>query len=260
MRSRTFFFLLLTINAALGGLLAWQLLAPPAATTAPAEEHVERVRLDSEMPASAAPASAVAVASAPAAPGGTAASAPAPAPVTTPPVEVVDATPPAPASTPVAAPAAASLCARWGDFTALQWKEARAVVRAQLGSVEIEETLNEDKARYWVYLPPFDSQEAAKQAVADLRSRGINDTFIIQEPGPQQLAVSLGLFSKKAMAEEFVGRLRAKGIDRIVSKPHPQSRYISILIRGVPPAQKAQLRALAGGFEKTTVQIVPCPG
>lgn len=256
MKARTLFFILVLLNAGLAAVLFWSLQQPVAPQAVPPDEHAGLVLLQGEtaaslaqaQPASAAVAEPVAepepVASAPAASdAGGAGSAP---------VASV-------ASVAAEVPAERRICMRWGDFTTTQWREARASLRLQFASVEIEEFLNEDKARYWVYLPPFDTQEQARAAVADLKARGVGDTFIIQEPGPQQLAVSLGLFSKKSMAEEFVARLKAKGIERIISKPHPQSRYISIVLREVPEDQKAALRALAGRFEKTALQVQACP-
>lgn len=253
MKSRTIFTVLVLVNLALGGALAWSMQQSVAPAPLPAEEHADRVRLAGEAVASAPLASAAEVTelqSEPASP--EAASAAAASAV----LAVAE-----PVATPVAAePAARLLCLRWGDFTTSQWREARNALRLQMAGVEIEETLNEDKARYWVYMPPLDSVEAARQAVVELKGKGVADTFIIQDGGPQQLAISLGLFSKKSMADEFVARLKSKGIDRIVSKPHPQSRYISILVREVPENRKADVKAMAAAFDKTAVQQVPCPG
>ena len=253
MTSRTIFAVLVLVNLALGGALAWTVQQPAVTAAVPAEEHAERVRLADEPMASAPMASAIVLAQTASEPvADPAASAPA-ASASAPVVE--------PVATPVAAePAPPQLCLRWGDFTTSQWREARNALRLQVGGLEIEETLNDDKARYWVYMPPFDSLEAARAAIADLKAKGVADTFIIQDGGPQQLAVSLGLFSKKAMAEEFVAKLKSKGVERIISKPHPQSRYISILVRNVAESSKAALKTLATGFEKTSVQQVPCPG
>lgn len=248
MKSRTIFTVLVLVNLALGGALAWTMQQPVAPAPLPTEEHAERVRLTGETVASAAQVSeAQPVPASPATASAAAASAVLP---------VAE-----PVATPVAAePAARLLCLRWGDFTTSQWREARNALRLQMTGVEIEETLNEDKARYWVYMPPLDSVEAARQAVVELKGKGVPDTFIVQDAGPQQFAISLGLFSKKSMADEFVARLKGKGIDRIVSKPHPQSRYISILVRDVPEERRADVKAMAAGFEKTAVQQVPCPG
>lgn len=244
MKARSTFLVLVLINLVLAALLAWTVLMPPVAVALPPEEHADQVRLPDEAPASVAVASAA-------------------------PVSVVDSSSAPPANVAVlaeasAVPASAAssttrlVCLRWGDFTTAQWREARNALRLQLGTIEIEEFLNEDKAKFWVYMPPFDSLEAARVAVADLKANGVVETFIIQDGGPQQLAISLGLFSKKAMAEEFASKLMAKGIDRVVSKPHPQSRYISILMRDIPEPQKATVRAMSAGFENTSVQELAC--
>lgn len=256
MKARTLFAVLLLLNVALGAGFAWTQLRPAAPAPVAPEYQASRIQLEHEAPASAAQALPAVVE-----PAKETIAAEEPPPVASaPPASAVVVASAAQASeAPASAPAERLICLRWGDFTTAQWREARSALRLQLATLEIEEFLDEDKARYWVYLPPFDSQQAARQAVADLKSRGVADSFIIQEPGPQQFAVSLGLFSKKSMADELVSRLKSRGIERIISRPHPQSRYISIVLRDLPESQRGTIRTLAARFEKTTVQNQPCP-
>lgn len=249
MKSRTLFVILLVVNLGLAGALVWSLLRPPTLRSGqlPKEEHVESVHLLAEI---------------------TKASAPVAKPVVKPVASAVIASSVivpavAEASAPIASTAQVQkpvlACLSWGDLSSKQWIEARLFLQKKLGRIDFEERMNEDKAKFWVYIPPAESLAEARKAMEELKTKGFNEALIIQDSGPQQFAISLGLFSKKSMAEQFLAKLKAKDVTQAVNKPHPQSRYISVLMRGLAAEQQAEIKKMASGFEKTAVQTVACP-
>jgi hypothetical protein len=70
---------------------------------------------------------------------------------------------------------------------------------------------NEGSGGWWVFIPPqADRSEAVKKA-GELRALGISEFFIVNE-GPQQFAISLGVFSREEAARSYLAQLRGKGV------------------------------------------------
>lgn len=247
MKSRTLFVVLLVVNIGLAGAVAWSLLRPHTPGQLPSEEHVESVHLLGEISKASVPVAKPVVKPVASAPVASSVIVPAAAEAST------------PTASPVLAQKPVLACLSWGDLSGKQWIEARLLLQKKLGRIDFEERMNEDKAKFWVYIPPAESLADARKAMEELKAKGFNDALIIQDSGPQQFAISLGLFSKKSMAEQFLAKLKAKDVTEAVNKPHPQSRYISVLMRNLAADQQAEIKKMASGFEKTAVQSVACP-
>lgn len=65
---------------------------------------------------------------------------------------------------------------------------------------------------WWVRVPPSGGREGAERKVAELRALGIQDLFIVQDTGPNQHAVSLGLFKSEAKAQQHLAFLQRKRV------------------------------------------------
>jgi hypothetical protein len=63
---------------------------------------------------------------------------------------------------------------------------------------------------YWVYLPPFENEIAARQAVNVLYDEGIDDVGLIRD-GEFNHSVSLGYFINQSNAKQHRDRIRAMG-------------------------------------------------
>ena len=59
----------------------------------------------------------------------------------------------------------------------------------------------------------------------ELNLLGVSDTFIVQESGPNQNAVSLGLFKTENRARILLGQLRAKGVENAGIEPRMGTSY-----------------------------------
>ncbi len=67
------------------------------------------------------------------------------------------------------------------------------------------------ESSYWIYLPPLANRKAADTKREELARLGINDHYIMQEPGLENI-ISLGLFSQIDNARHRMDELAAKGI------------------------------------------------
>jgi hypothetical protein len=95
---------------------------------------------------------------------------------------------------------------------------------------------------YWVSIPPLASKKDVDNKVAELKKFGVTDMYVVQESGPNNRAISLGLFSSKEAAAAHLEMLRSKGVKsaRVVER-NVKPESASLEIRG-PDEQADSLR------------------
>ncbi len=158
---------------------------------------------------------------------------------------------------PVSRPVA--YCAALGPFSGIG--QARSVAQ-RLEAEAIDSSLRRELDRkslgYRVVLPPYKSQQAAIDAVLELRRKGVKDIrrFI---DGDQKNGISLGVFSRRENAERRRREIAAKGF-----QPRVESRYVETVVywvdyrsEGKTPEQLlAQLKVEMPDIEQ---QLQACP-
>ncbi len=161
----------------------------------------ERMRLVAEVrPAAPAP-----VAVAPAAPVLVT-----PAASDTPPQGETSPQPAAPA--PVPETSAPPGCVAFGGVSAAQLDEIKARSAGAGPGFKLTESRSGAVSSWWVHVPSLGSKEAAERKAAEIRKLGVDDLFIVQDPGPAQFAISLGLYKNEAQANRLLDSLREKGV------------------------------------------------
>ena len=85
-------------------------------------------------------------------------------------------------------------------------------LRASQPELRAEHLTSTTPSAWWVRIPPSGGREGAERKAAELRALGIDDLFIVQEPGPNQHAVSLGLFKTEAKAQQHLAFLQRKRV------------------------------------------------
>jgi hypothetical protein len=65
---------------------------------------------------------------------------------------------------------------------------------------------------YWVFVPPLANKEEVSKKTAELKELGVEDYFVVQASGPNQLAISLGTYRTAEAASAGLEALRAKGV------------------------------------------------
>ena len=63
-----------------------------------------------------------------------------------------------------------------------------------------------------MHIPSQGNKEGADRKAAELRKLGVNDLFIVNDPGPAQFAISLGLYKNETQANRLLESLREKGV------------------------------------------------
>lgn len=117
----------------------------------------------------------------------------------------------------VAEPAAGSaaggqICVEWAALSSEQVAALNAAVRSAGDGLTLREEALPGTRSYWVNIPPQGGRAGAEKRVADLRQMGYQDIFVIKDEGPDQWAVSLGLYRNEAAANRFFEGLQKKNI------------------------------------------------
>lgn len=140
-------------------------------------------------------------------------------------------------------------CIEFGGFNTDETRRAdQLLATLDLGSRLTQRHLD-DQATYIVYLPPYKTKADADHAAAELRRIGVTDFFVIQDPGPFHLAISLGIFHSEEGAKGLATTLSQQGVKN--AKTGERSSTISktyYQIRPADPAIMARLSELKGQF------------
>lgn len=143
---------------------------------------------------------------------GPAVPAPTPAPV---PLAVAPALPEAPPSqppAPVAESAAPPGCVAFGGLSGAQLDEINTRIASAGPGFKLTESRSGAVSSWWVHVPSLGSKEAAERKAAEIRKLGVDDLFIVQDAGPAQFAISLGLYRNETQAKRLLESLREKGV------------------------------------------------
>jgi len=163
-----------------------------------------------------------------------------------------EAPPPSPAEAP-RAPAAAA-CLEWGSFgPADASRAAKELEPLDLGA-RLAQYRGEETAGWWVHMPPQGNRANAQKKAVELRKLGVRDFFVVQDAGPTQWALSLGVFSTAEAAKAHLAALLEKGVrSAVISPRETRVPKVWFQVRDADTALQAKLGELAKRFEGATL-------
>jgi hypothetical protein len=137
---------------------------------------------------------------------------------------------------------AASVCLVLGDLPAADAEQLEASLAEKFPAFRSVRTSVAGSFSYWVSIPPLATKQELDAKVAELKNLGLADFYVVQESGPNNRAISLGLFSRKDAANVHLEALRAKGVKsaRVVERILKPA-LATLELRG-PEAQADALR------------------
>jgi hypothetical protein len=164
---------------------------------------------------------------------------------------------PPPAASPVAAapatgssPAAAAVpasaaCMEWGSFTLADAPKAEKALEGLMLSGRLEQRRTEEKAGWWVFIPPQGNRPAALKKAAELKKLGVDDYFVVQDE-EFRWALSLGVFRTAEAARTRLLALRAQGVRSAQVGPREMMvPKVWLQMKGIDTATEAQLKEVA---------------
>ena len=146
-------------------------------------------------------------------------------------------------------------CLEWGSFPADTVARATAALtKLQLGDKFIQ---HDNDPGYWVYIPPLKTQAEADKKAGELKARGITDFYVLQDAGPWQFAISLGVFKTEEAATTYLEQLRQKSVRSALAGPRG-AKTSTLMIRDSNAAVTAKLATLKTDFPDAQLKAVAC--
>lgn len=168
--------------------------------------------------------------------------------------------PPVPRAPATASASAAKLsCMEWGEFSGADLARAgKSLASMKLGD-RLKQRVSEHANGYWVYIPPMKTHAQTEQKVAQLKVRGVQDYFVIQEAGPWQNAISLGVFKTEDAAKKYLAKLQEQGVRSAVTGERASKLKSTVfLLNSLERGQASQVAALRKDFPDSELKLVPC--
>ena len=146
-------------------------------------------------------------------------------------------------------------CLEWGGFTRADAARAGEALAPLALGARLSQRQIDDSASWWVYIPSRPNRADALKKVEELKSRGVEEYFIVPDEGPFQYALSLGVFKTEAAAQSRLEALRAKDVRTAqVGKRETQLQKTYFQVRGIEDTLAAKLRETAQGFAGSEVR------
>ncbi len=148
-----------------------------------------------------------------------------------------------------------SACLEWGSFSGDDVaRAAAALVKLQLGD---KFTQRDNDPDYWVYIPPLKTKADAEKKASELKMRGVADFLIMQDEGPWQFAVSLGIFKTEDAATNYLTQLRQKNVRSAVAGPRG-AKTSTFVIRDLGGAGTQLATVSKTDFPTAQLKAVTC--
>ena len=155
---------------------------------------------------------------------------------------------PPPGSVEVAVPPA---CVRFAGLGAEQATDMMERVRRAAKGLKIDDMRVGSPNGWWVYVPSQGNRDSADSKVAELRALGVKDLFILQDTGPNQYAISLGVFKTESSARQLLATLQAQGVRSARVSPRNNETH-RIEIRGPSDIVSSLASELGGRYPGVT--------
>lgn len=142
----------------------------------------------------------------------------------------------------------AELCLQLADLPLAESVRVENLLADKWPQFKVKRTSIDAGASYWVFIPPLASKQEVDNKAAELKKLRVPELFIVQENGPNNRAISLGLFSTREAATTRLEMLRNLGVR---SAKVGERRPASVLLEIRGP------ETLADTLRKTLLDALP---
>lgn len=152
-----------------------------------------------------------------------------------------------------------SNCLEWGEFSGTDLARAETTLaQMKLGDKLSQRTVEYSRG-YWVYIAPFKTHASRNKKIKQLKDLGIEDYFVVQEPGHWMNAISLGVFKTEEAAKNHLSELNKKGVRTAkVGERASKLKFTVFILKHMDAAAAAQLEALKKDYANSELKSVAC--
>lgn len=155
---------------------------------------------------------------------------------------------------------ASDVCLKLNELSIADADRVESRLAEKLPAFKAQRTVIEGRASYWVFIRPFASKREAESKVVELKRVGVPEFFVVQENGPKNWAISLGLFSSMEAATVRLETLHDKGVKSAqIGERDGKPASAALAISG-PEGQVETLRQfLADSLPDSKAAACPAP-
>jgi hypothetical protein len=165
---------------------------------------------------------------------------------------------PAPKPAAAALPGGGMACLEWGSFTLADSQRAEKALEPLGLAGRVAQRRTEELASWWVFIPPQLNRQAALRKGMELKALGVEDFFVVGEPGDFQWAVSLGVYRTEEAAQARLGGLRAQGVrSAVVGSREAVVPKVWLQVKGVDAGLESRLKDIARQIEGSELRACP---
>ena len=158
---------------------------------------------------------------------------------------------------------AIEVCLQLNELSIADAERIESRLVEKLPAFKAQRTVVDGRVNYWVFIPPFASKREADNKVAELKKLGVPEYFLVQESGPKNWAISLGLFSSKDAAAARLETLRGMGVKSARIGERDGKPSTAVLAISGPDSQAENLRQILADVvpesKSTACQAQPPP-
>ena len=161
---------------------------------------------------------------------------------------------------PVLAPKAPGACLEWSNLGGPDVARAEnALEKLGIKPPQVERIVA-DADGYWVHMPPLDNKADVDRKIGELKALGVQEFFVVQEPGKWRNAISLGIFRTDEAANVFLASLRQRGVrSAVVVRRENLLKQVMFYVREPSEALVAKLAEIQRNYPGTEMRAAPCP-
>lgn len=150
-------------------------------------------------------------------------------------------------------------CMEWGEFSGTDLLRAEKVLAAMKLGDRLKQRVIEYTSGYWVYLAPMKTRAEVEKKILQLKERGVVDYFVIQEAGPWQNAISLGVFKTEEAAKKYLAKLQEQGVKTAsIGERATKLKFTVFALSHLESALSTQVAMLRKDFPDSELKLVPC--
>ncbi len=140
-------------------------------------------------------------------------------------------------------------CLQWGDFLTTDVNQVEAKLKPlPFGNRQSRQNV-QDVATHMVFIPPLGGKDAADKKALELTHLGVHDFFIIQDQTNLRWGISLGVFKTEDAAKQLLATLATKGVHSAkIGVRTVGTNKVMYLFKNVTGAEKIELDKLKAGY------------
>lgn len=142
-------------------------------------------------------------------------------------------------------------CVAWAALAEADLAPLEALLTERFAELRRVRHLVSEQGSWWVFIPPQANKAEADKKAAELKRLNVPEYFVVQEAGPNRLAISLGIFSSEAAAEERLEALKAKGVKSAKLAKRASSRPDQVVLEVTGP------ESVVDSARESVVQALP---